>query len=519
MTSQRKNRGQIEAKNKHTGKRNHARERMIERDLANTRDRETFNQQQVDEKIQEAVESAKTDVDAVHEATISALKLEVKLKEAEVASLQELEVAKVKAALGNLRLRGCCKTGTRFRVGYEFFRTETVTTMVLPENSDDCVRDRKRTACITNPVTGELESIVLKPLDEWRDEYMFVKPLDKPSTRVIVKGVECDSIGTGAPEARPSRVNPICDTIDASIASSTPPPLEVRIGNEAVDGKTRYYFYRKKAVPFWSKNLLAFSLLLCSMILIASTELSGIITSGSLTVVLNSLNNTISMLDTKWINLIKSLIVLAASLGPQTYLVLVVSLSAPLLLLYIKVLMQVINESINASYQIVDAIELDYSNDAQARLIRSCITRQDERPDTNSMQDIKHHNAAIVTARHIVTRSLVFILPATFLSPTLRYEVPLFWLTKTKILFGGVSLEHLSQIATARNLRLNADSAITFQRIEMVSQKLNTINMSRYLPLTKRHVIQNTQLAAYFMFKDMERETGSFPFPIPVNQK
>jgi hypothetical protein len=81
-----------------------------------------------------------------------------------------------------------------------------------------------------------------------------------------------------------------------------------------------------------------------------------------------------------------------------------------------------------------------------------------------------------------------------------------------------ISVEMLVQLTTAANLDLNAKPDVAWERIRFCSKNMNSVNLDRYDALRHEHVVQQTQLVAFAMFRDMQfrRRMHSFPRTLSV---
>jgi hypothetical protein len=87
-----------------------------------------------------------------------------------------------------------------------------------------------------------------------------------------------------------------------------------------------------------------------------------------------------------------------------------------------------------------------------------------------------------------------------------------FWQTvRTRILI--VSLEVLSQITTAANLQLGSTDEIVAERIQYCARNLQSVSISRYLPLEGVFVVQDSVLVAFALHKSLEEKRLIVPFP------
>jgi hypothetical protein len=87
--------------------------------------------------------------------------------------------------------------------------------------------------------------------------------------------------------------------------------------------------------------------------------------------------------------------------------------------------------------------------------------------------------------------------------------VPFFW-RSVKL---TVSLEALSQIGVASNLSLAANDADSWTRIMFTANKLQSVNLNRYMALHGVHPIQDSALVAYALYKQMIQRRALLPFP------
>lgn len=76
-----------------------------------------------------------------------------------------------------------------------------------------------------------------------------------------------------------------------------------------------------------------------------------------------------------------------------------------------------------------------------------------------------------------------------------------------------ISAELVSQLLNPNNLSMIANDEIFARRVDMTARTLNSIHLNRMNPLLKRYVIQNSQLFAYAVYRDMMRKSGKLPFP------
>jgi len=85
---------------------------------------------------------------------------------------------------------------------------------------------------------------------------------------------------------------------------------------------------------------------------------------------------------------------------------------------------------------------------------------------------------------------------------------------------GGISLELMSQLAIGRNVKVRVDDDVLYSRLEMLAERINTINFQRTDTIFKQHVVANTVQVAYAMVKDYQRtmEGHSFPKPLPADK-
>jgi len=76
-----------------------------------------------------------------------------------------------------------------------------------------------------------------------------------------------------------------------------------------------------------------------------------------------------------------------------------------------------------------------------------------------------------------------------------------------------VSLELYSHICTSAVLALGADEKVTFERIHHAAKNFSTININRYMVLSGLNVVQDTELLALALWKQMSEQRDLIPFP------
>lgn len=115
---------------------------------------------------------------------------------------------------------------------------------------------------------------------------------------------------------------------------------------------------------------------------------------------------------------------------------------------------------------------------------------QDLRADSISMAKLKHENALLCYVRHTHWKDGE--------AETKEYLV---------------SMELLTQLATAANMHLSANEETTWDRITYTAKTIQTINIDRGLVLEGHSVVQTTCIVALGMWKAMSHDVKHLDFP------
>lgn len=138
----------------------------------------------------------------------------------------------------------------------------------------------------------------------------------------------------------------------------------------------------------------------------------------------------------------------------------------------------------------------------------------DLRTDATSLGELKHNKPLIALVKHTEVTHIFGKTNAGYSSwhkgllSIFSLELP----GKTTIF--PVSMEVLSQITGAVNLRMSSTPLAAWERIEMSAKSLHSVNVSRYLVFEGAHPVQGACLVAFGLFMQMRERLRNVPFPI-----
>jgi hypothetical protein len=122
----------------------------------------------------------------------------------------------------------------------------------------------------------------------------------------------------------------------------------------------------------------------------------------------------------------------------------------------------------------------------------------DLRPDSGSVQDLKHEDAYLCYITHSYeSKKLGFF-------SRIKYESML------------CSAEVISQLSNQQNLNLNSAPKTVFDKLNIVASRLQTVNHDRYECFKGNYVVQNSVIVAYNMHADLVNRTKHHVFPLSL---
>lgn len=130
----------------------------------------------------------------------------------------------------------------------------------------------------------------------------------------------------------------------------------------------------------------------------------------------------------------------------------------------------------------------------------------DQRPDSESLADLKHMNPQTVKA--------VYFEEDWFGLKVNKWRwTDLKNMTETPL---TISLEIAKQLLTQSVCPLNSDEKTAWNRINQASRSLHTVNKDRAAPLRDEFISQETAFFVHFMFNREKDKMSPLPFPKPV---
>lgn len=205
--------------------------------------------------------------------------------------------------------------------------------------------------------------------------------------------------------------------------------------------------------------------------------------------------------------MLKMLMAYIVFLGGSTMvLVLVDAITIPTVIMVMIYTAAAMKQSFQDSIEIVHVLKLSKANVIRAR------DMFDLRADAISMQSLKHQDPLIGVATITIQRSVVLQLPSTLMTNKLEFLRILFW-QQEKSMQGGVSHELVSQLTTSRNMNLRSDENISYTRFQVMADKMNTVNLSRYGTLYHEYVVANSVQTAFYLTLEMQQKHQYLHFP------
>lgn len=498
--------------------RNHAQQRLIARSVKEEDERRrTFTKEEVQEQVTEAVQAAKVEVDASHEATIKILKEQLDEKEKQeqaeenrqklidsrrIVKHAEYPLMNALAVFGDWHKHQGQLEGHMIeftvpdRDDYLFWAE------LMGYNIEGLDEDQVKEIMV--PLATVIKALNKQNyLDESEDfwvHHLLNDPIDVEYLASRLDARKIRYVFESLPVQKENRpIDPPKPDIPAPKINGPLLDLEVEMSDE--DSTVNYRFFERKAAPLdtmeWLKVMLAI-LVALGLQWFGLNILEPAVNLGSM-----------AALGTFGVNCTRiGLIVVKAVAADMTgYSILNAILNAALSPIFLIVTYYLYRTSRRLIPSYVEILQI-----ATVTRPGQNLNQQDHRADLLSLMDMKHTDPLISYAKITTKRSIVLALPATLLTPRIEILRLNFW-TNWYELKGGASHEMLAQICTAKNIKWGAKDDVTLMRISTLAEKVCTINLDKYAPIQKQHIVQNTILVAYFMFKDMEHTYRKVPFP------